>query len=357
MKFLVISHTHHLLPFAYRLQTQGHDVVPIVVIPAFEAAWRGRIKPSPRTDKGRLVPEFLEKLLQQAYTDGDTVITDDWKIQERFLEIDALKKTPVRLFGVFQQHHTTEGAPMGQLRIGAWCDGENLWGHHLLVVDRGAWDGGMGPATDGALTMIRVDSPETIFMLDQLTDLMMDKLRPAGFRGLVQFNLNFRTGSGDPEVDGMTAGWPFLHTSAFVSEIEDFAGLLSTAKADIETPQELLPKKFVTVLPMSRPPWPTRKARFRFEKVPVEGLTKEHMARVFWHDVPVDAEAGKLTTAGLDGLIGVARGAGDTSELARVLALEVALRISLPEKQFRSDAGSRVQALLAELEGRFGVLL
>ena len=81
------------------------------------------------------------------------------------------------------------------------------------------------------------------------------------------------------------------------------------------------------------------------------------MGRVFWHDVQVDPEAGKLTTAGLDGLVGVVRGAADTSELALVRALEVALRIELPEKQFRSDAGRRVQSVLSELEGRFGVLL
>jgi hypothetical protein len=146
-------------------------------------------------------------------------------------------------------------------------------------------------------------------------------------------------------VSGMTAGWPFLHSHAFLSELEDFAGLLSApvleATTDGASPPVLLPKKFVTVLPVSRPPWPTRKARFRFDLAPIEGLTPEHMGRVFWHDVQVNPEAGKLTTAGLDGLVGVVRGAADTSQLALVRALEVALRLQLPEKQFADAIISR----------------
>jgi hypothetical protein len=310
------------------------------------------MEPSPRDEKGRLDPEWIQRLAKTPDRIRPIVLTDDWKLQETFREAESKN-----IFGIHQQRYAAEEELGGPLRIGAWSDGENLYGHHLLVIDRGAWPGGMGPEVDGSLTMIRIDQPETIWMMDQLTDLKMDELRPAGFRGLVQFNLNFRTDTGEPQVDGMVAGWPFLHSHAFVSEIEDFAALLSGAKADIETPQEILPKKFVTVLPISRPPWPTRKARFRFDLAPVEGLTQEQMARVFWHDVQVDPEAVKLTTAGLDGLVGVARGAGDTSEIARVLALEVALRIGLKEKQFRSDVGRHVQSALAELEGRFGVLL
>jgi hypothetical protein len=81
------------------------------------------------------------------------------------------------------------------------------------------------------------------------------------------------------------------------------------------------------------------------------------MSRVFWHDVQVQPEDQSISTAGLDGLVGIARGAGDTNELALVRALEIGLRLRLPEKQFRSDVGRQVQSALAELEGRFGVLI
>jgi len=263
-----------------------------------------------------------------------------------------------RVFGVHQQHHTTGGGLEGGLRPGGWFDGENLHGHHLLVVDRGAWPGGMGPAIDSGLTMVRIDVPETVWMVDQLAEKWTDELKSSGFRGLVQLNLNFQTETGEPEVNGMQAGWPFLHTHAFLSELEDFAGLLAEDTPSATRPaQTLLPRKFVTALPVSRPPWPTRKARFRFDLAPIGGLTPEQMGRVFWHDVQVDPEAQKLTTAGLDGLVGVCRGAADTNELALVRALEVALRLALPEKQFRSDAGRRTQSVLSELEGRYGVLL
>lgn len=365
MKFLVLSHTHSLLPFAYRLQLLGQEVQPVVSVQAFEAAWRGKMEPSPRDPKGRLGSTWLTDLAESSKQDT-IVLTDDWKLQALFREAGA-----PNIFGVHRQQHTTMEGLTGGLRFGAWFDGENLHGHHALVVDRGAWPGGMGPNIDGAMTMIRIDDPETIGEIDRLATVWREELKSGSFKGLVQFGLNFQTEHGEPEIDGMTAGWPFLHTHAFLSELEDFSSLLSEgqnasseyqsqvlppgAKADPATP--LLPRKFVTVLPISRPPWPTRKARFRFDLAPVEGLTPTQTGRVFWHDVQVDTEAGKLTTAGLDGLVGIVRGAADTSELALGRVLEVALRLQMPEKQFRSDCGRRVQLALSELEGRYGVLL
>ena len=359
MKFLVLSHTHSLLPFAYRLQLSGQEVQPVVSVRAFEAAWRGKMEPSPRDPKGRLDGTWLAALAESSKQDT-IVLTDDWKLQALFLEAGA-----PNIFGVHRQQHTTMEGLTGGLRFGAWFDGENLHGHHALVVDRGAWPGGMGPNIDGAMTMIRVDNPETIGEIDRLATVWREELKSGDFRGLVQFGLNFQTEHGEPEIDGMTAGWPFLHTHAFLSELEDFSSLLSASSPileanqalDEQSPNHLLPRKFVTVLPISRPPWPTRKARFRFDLAPVEGLTPIQTGRVFWHDVQVDTEAGKLTTAGLDGLVGIVRGAADTSELALGRVLEVALRLQMPEKQFRSDCGRRVQLALSELEGRYGVLL
>jgi len=353
MKFLVLSHTHSLLPFAYRLQLQGHEVQPVVTVSAFEAAWHGKMDPSPRDQKGRLDSAWLDKLIVDSK--DCTILTDDWKMQEKFR---AAGVPAEHLFGVSQQHHTVaEGLPH-PLRFGGWFDGTRLQAHHVLIVDRGAWPGGMGPLIDGALTLVRVDKEETRWMLESLAEVQLEELRESGFRGLVQFGMNFQTTTGDPMVDGVVAGWPFLQTHAFLSELEDFSALLSgEAIPESTDPLQLIPRKFVTVLPVSRPPWPTRKARFRFDLVPVDGLTFEQMARVFWHDVQVDQEAAKITTAGLDGLIGVIRGAADTSELALARALEVALRVRLPEKQFRSDSGRLVQSTLSELEGRFGVLI
>jgi hypothetical protein len=356
MRFLVLSHTHSLLPFAYRLQIQGHEVQPVVTVSAFEAAWHGKMEPSPRDQKGRLDSAFLDKTAKTAVEEDLVVLTDDWKLQERFRQAGVPAN---RMFGVSQQHHTITDGPSHPLRFGGWFDGQRLLAHHCLIVDRGAWPGGMGPAIDAGLTLIRVDKEETRWMLESLCEVPLEELREVGFRGLVQFGLNFQTKTGEPEVDRMVAGWPFLQTHAFLSELEDFSDLLSgedTPSSTTDLPQ-LIPQKFVTVLPISRPPWPTRKARFRFDLAPIEGLTSQQMARVFWHDVQVHPEVAQLTTAGLDGLIGVIRGAADTSELARARALEVALRVQLPEKQFRSDFGLLIQSTLAELEGRFGVLL
>jgi hypothetical protein len=350
MKFLVISHTHSLLPFAYRLQLAGHDVQTVVVVQAFEAAWKGKMEPSPRDSKGKLSPDFLKELTRIANTEESIILTDDWKLQQMLGE---------GVFGVHTQQHIVTGGLVTPVRLGGWFDGERMVAPHLLVVDRGAWTGGMGPAVDSGLTMVRIDVPETQMMVEGLVQTQVDELKSSGFRGLVQLSLNFQTEDGQPEVDGMSAGWPFLHTHAFVSELEDFAGLLAegTSEDEQSPSHHLLPSKFVSVLPVSRPPWPTRKARFRFDLAQVKGLTPPQLGRIFWHDVQVDSEAGTISTAGLDGLLGVVRGAADTSELALARALEVAVRLRLPEKQFRPDVGRQVQTVLAELEGRYGVLL
>lgn len=353
MKFLVLSHTHSLLPFAYRLQNSGAQVQPVVTVSAFEAAWRGKMDPSPRDPKGRLDQDWLAALVSES--EDPIILTDDWKLQERLQNSHG-----ERIFGLTQQRHSQTESMTGGIRIGGWFTGEHLIGLHLLIVDRGSWSGGQGPLVDGALTLVRVDDQRTEQMVDELVRDRVDELKSAGFKGLVQFDLNFQTSDGQPEVSGMVAGWPFLHTHAFLSELEDFSGLLeagNNSPSGVGVLPPLLPKKFVTVIPISRPPWPTRKARFRFDLVPIEGLTPLQMGRVFWHDVQMDIEAGRLTTAGLDGLIGVARGAADTNELALVRAIEIALRVRLPEKQFRTDAGRQVQSVLAELEGRFGVLV
>jgi len=358
MKFLVMSHTHSLLPFAYRLQLQeGADSVEtLVAVQAFEAAWKGKRDSAPRDDKGRITADHLASVFKRAADDEATIITDDWNLQGKISHQAIVSR--LNIYGVHAQGHTNTDGLTSLIRLGGWFDGEDLWAHHLLIVDRGAWPGGMGPAIDGAMTMIRVDEKPARDLIDLLTQKWCEELKSKGFRGLVQWSLNFQTDTGEPVADRMEAGWPFLHSHAFISELEDFSSLLSdSGEAATVGHRTLLPKKFVTVYPISRPPWPTRKARFRFDLVPVEGLTPQQQARVFWHDVQVDPVAQSLSTAGLDGLVGVARGVGDTNELALVRALEVGLRLRMPEKQFRVDAGRTVQSALAELEGRFGVLV
>ena len=347
MKFVVFSRTHSLLPFAYRLQLEKQDVQPIVSVGAFEKAWAGKMEPSPRDSKGRyLSPDFLDEVIETLKIQNDTpVLIDDWGIEKQLREAGI-----TTLFGV----EKFDREPRSLIRFGGWFDGEKLHGHHGLLADRGAWPGGLGSDTDGAMVMVRLDNPDAIRLVDSLANETIDILKSAGFKGLVQIGLNFHTANGEPEVDGIVAGWPFLHTHAFLSELPSFSGLLSGAKADTAT---LLPKKFVTVLPVSRPPWPNQKARFLTDQPEVGGLTPQQMGRVFWHDVQVDPEAQKLTLAGLDGLVGVVRGAADTSGLALARALEVAIQMQLPEKQFRSDGGRLVQGTLAELEQRFGLIL
>jgi len=347
-KFLVVSHTHGLLPFGHRLQREGHTVQPIVVIKQFESAWHGKLKPSPRDSKSLLSEDFIRETFTQARSEGWTVLTDSFQLEKRLRE--EFKIPPSHLYGRLR----FPDEPSSILRVGGWFDGDRMGHLFGLIVERGAWHGGMGPDIDGSLTLIRIDNLKAKSLMESIIQKEVDELKSLDFRGLVQFGLEFQTETGSPQVKGVGAGWPSLVTHGFLSELDTFGQLLHQDHLDVS---QLLPKKFVTVLPVSRPPWPTAKARFRFSTDPVEGLTPQQMGRVFWHDVQVDQEAGQLRTAGLDGLIGVVRGAADTSQLSLALALETATRLQIPEKQFRTDAGQQVQNTLAQLEQKFELVL
>ena len=366
-EYLVLSHTHSLLPFAHRLKKEGQKVHPVVVVRQFEAAWHGELLPSLRStkDKGALDETFITQTFAQAKDEGWIVLTDNLNLHTRACEEFGIPDS--QIFGRCIFH---EGEPTSVIRVGGWFDGEVLSSHFGMVVDRGAWHGGLGPDVDGSLTLVRMDDPQTIEVMDLLVAPKVEELKSRGFQGLVQFGLEFETQSGGPEVKGVGAGWPFLVSHGFFSESSLTPLLDSHDKSSSYTPDPVesnpeasdptshfLPQKFVTVIPLSRPPWPTQKARFRFQTELIEGLTSQQMGRIFWHDVQIDQKAGQLRTAGLDGLVGVVRGSANTTQLAVARALEVAARLQMPEKQYRTDAGSKVQMVLSMLEEKYGILL
>lgn len=353
-KFLIISRTHSLLPLAHRLKLEGHDVEALVSVPAFERAWAGKLRKVLRNSKGEVNPENLESVVRVAESGELTLLIDDWGLETVF-------RNAPRKYGVYRakfpvgtsysDKHTVPDQwdePKVFLRLGGWFTGEKLQALHGLIVDRGAWPGGMGPEVDGAGVMIRIDNPATAEAGEALLQPYLQQLKSQGFRGLVQFGILFDTRSGEPEVQGVLAGWPWLQTHSFLSDLEGFGDILLGRKDPV------IPKKLTTVVPISRPPWPARKARFR-KPVKIENLTDQQMARVFWHDVRVDEQAHELWTAGLDGLVGVSRGSADTLELSKGLALEPAARVTLPEKQYRTDVGAQVPVVLGHLEALFGL--
>jgi hypothetical protein len=176
---------------------------------------------------------------------------------------------------------------------------------------------------------------------------IVEQLKAASFRGLFQADVEEEVETGGMRMRGLRAGWPWLHTQAFVAEIASLGGVLAG-----EVP--LLQKRIVTVLPVSVPPWPNTRAKDG-EPVEVKGLTSVQQARTFWFDVTIDRKARQIHTGGLDGLVAVATGAADGSvHLARAKALEIAQRMEIPQKQWRTDAGLAVDAVLATFEERWG---
>jgi len=337
MNVLVLSARHQLLPFARRLANDGHSVETVVYSGhkgKYERAYRGVLdfvtsaKDSERNEK-------LGALKELAASGKMTVIADHCRAARDFAGAEAL----------FQQIEQ-KSDPVGTVRFGAWFDGAEFCAPHLLIVDEGMQAGGLGAAGDGSLTLVRVSDMATQERILKLAEPQANELVEKEFRGLVQWTVEFE----DSELslgEGRFLGWPPLHTHAFVSELEDFGGLL-------EGDSPILKKKYTVALHITQAPYPYHTGQPP-EEVPVV-LPEAAQAQMFWHDIRVDQEARELRTAGLDGWVGVAHAGGDSFDLAHDLALSVAGSIGLREKQFRMDAGAQVRTVLGVLESELGII-
>lgn len=339
MRFLVASLRHELLPLAHRLKREGHEVEALVWRPLYEHAWEGSVAKIARHSDGTLHKSVLQPHLEAAHRGELTVLTNVRRMADLFAAAP-------RLYHQLEPHE----APRDVLLLGGWFSGEEIRASHLLVADWGTWAGGLGPPVLGGLTLVRLSesgAPLPTF-LRGATQQLTERLKQAGFKGLFHFDVLEDAATGEMKLGGVSAGWPWLHTQAFVAELKSLSETL------LQQNPTLL-HKFVSVLPVSVPPWPNEKNTKLEVGLPIEGLTVQQQGRCFWYDITVDTESRKLRTAGLDGLLAVATGASDsTPALARSRALELAHRFQVPGRQFRPDLGAAVDGALARLEDRWG---
>jgi hypothetical protein len=329
-----------LLPFAWRLKKDGHEVDVLVRKGRFENCWGGKLPKILRgVQKGETGAEL--QALVEATVQAEAVVLTDSKAGMR-----AFNGYP-RLWGIIPEE---SAIPFPPLSLGAWFDGAEWSGHHLIVEDKGLWPGGLGPHNvPGGLTLIR----HTNIMPTGITALetVGAELKARDFRGLVKVGLQLSPEdpwTADSTIVGFQAGWPFLHTHAFVADQEDFGSLFTGAPA-------ALPSRFTVALPLSVPPWPLggvradRQCNIPVAKVPIPRALIDS-GQVFFTDMEV--KDGAAWTAGADGLVGVARGSAQGFELARLKAMRLAQVAvnELPDAQVRLDVGARVPAILAGLE-------
>jgi hypothetical protein len=322
MKIVVISHKHQLLPLAFRLHRDGADLDVFVIKERYQqSAWGGLLETQP-WERHRYEPLVEDK-------DNLVVVTDSPKGMEAFAGCPSL-------FGL-SKHRQFKGYP--HLLVGGWFDGENWHWPHWLVPEWGAWTGDLGPLVVGCLTLLnRKPAP----LLNEILDSYNDQLKSESFRGLAMVGVVWNKHTKEFDNHGLVAGWPPLHTHLLLSVLSK-GGL-----PELLTENVLVggAKEFLMALPISVPPWPIdAKAR---PSVEIGGLTDDVMKHLFFHDMRVEGK--KVFTGGLDGLVGVADGSGNSPAAARLEALGVARGIQLPEKQFRQDAGASVEEALIGLE-------
>lgn len=329
MKVLVATQYHGLLPFAWRLKKENYEVHVLCWKDRFEKAWAGMFdKVVVGLGKKR---ENLEALAGLAKDGELTVIVDSPKGM-------AVFKEAKNLFGILPSNDTGLG---GSVSVGGWFDGEGIVPStcHLFFKDTGVLPGGLGRRLLGGGTLFRLDNLDTCPLLQVLVT-GVPSMRDAGFKGLFSVDVAV-----DPETRGLvlgqlTAGWPWLQTHAFVGDLTSLGGLL-------EGKPETLLNQWVTVLPVTVPPWPVL-SEARSTEEELQGLDSGDLNSFFLHDVKV--EDGRALVAQTDGLVAVVRGSGRFHSSSQVKALGLAGKIGLTDKQFRPDVGSQVQSTLAMLE-------
>lgn len=325
-KFLVVTQRHGLLWMAFKISKEGHDVQTVVQKKRYRTAWDGLLKLDHSLYSTK--PEVWEEHLADKEL---VVLTDSPQVEHLFKDHGGLFRSGGQL---------TES-----LAIGAWFDGTQFSLPHWLLVDQGAWVGGQGPMVPGGATLLYAsDVPPQFFTVPDADHLKLDN-----FRGLVRYPTSFDQVSkewkkGEPQV-----GWAGLHTHAFVYSLSggDFSQLLLGEV--IQGPD----KQYTVVLPVSIPPWPLHmihsEVNVYADTRNLDGTNSAVRQRLLLHDVK-RTEKG-LSTAGLDGLIGVACGSGNTLSMAKLQALGTAGAIQVPEKQFRTDVGGKVEGFQVLLEG------
>ena len=339
--FLVFSDAHGLVPLAHRLRLHKAPTELIIRKKSFERAWNGKITKILRKQDGTLNDENLN-VARQRVANGETYLLTDVPRLPNF-------EGP----GIFGRCEFDQ-KPESAARAGAWFDGEFLRGHHLLVLDLGAWPGGLGPQVAGGATLIIPPLDMDMSFMDQLWEPVVGELKARGFKGLVQAGLQQSAETGEVELHGVAAGWPWLHTHAWLSELTNFDRVLTGSPPRFEQGF-----RYVVVLPVSVPPWPVWPVQRQAlaEALPVGGLSRRDASHWFWHDVTIDEQTGEIHSAGQDGLLGVARGSGHHLELARASALGQAVKLTAPGKQLRHDVAAQTSGVLASLELRFGLKL
>lgn len=341
--FLLFSHYHGLVPLANRLSKEGRSVEVLAWNDRYSRAWAGKLKPVLSNEEKRKGASEQTAHLQKLLDWGEVILVADSE--------HALRRFPTAKHRLVT--HSAEAPP--PVRLGGWFDGEQIVAPHLLVEDRGAWPGGMGPQVAGGMTLIRI-APDRTWFLDAFAKAT-DEAKSADHRGLVQV-----VGELGPEgavrYERVVMGFHGLHLHAFLAALGE-EQLVGTILAGEAAPH--FPRRVAVTLPVTVPPWPNggaaqhESALVRFEwpgREPEEAKALSQLAfgQVAWHDVRVDAKARRLFVAGLDGLVGVARGTGDSVLLARGRALELAGALVLPEKQYRPDVAGGVEEVLARLE-------
>lgn len=332
MKAIVASQRHGLLPFAWRLKKEGVEVKTVVWRDKYEAAWGGVTdKVLKGTGKNR---ESLAALVKEAKNEDTVVLADSARGMTTFAEAHCLFGIPV------DKPQVSEGPIM----VGGWFDGDKMVRGltHLLVVDQGLWPGGLGPALPGGASLISCPNLTNVFDIEPYPPKRpkLDQLRDRKWRGLVRAGINLGE-EGQLVVTQFGLGWNHIQAHAFLSELYSFSGLLSGASTNFES-------KCVVVAPFSVPPYPIG-GQHSAKHQPIGGISEEHTKHIFFHDF-LAKENHELWVAGLDGFVGVVRGAGATLPLARMRCQTILQALQLEEKQARFDIGSQADSVLGVME-------
>jgi hypothetical protein len=307
MRYIIVSRTHRLLHHAAKLEAEGHEVESFTTRSHYRSAYRGILSNPVREWDWEAKLEL-----------GDsTVLTDDYEVTE------ALADHP-QLYGRI----ATPGVEQSGLMLAGWWNGTELSCPHWVLIETGAWPGGMGRQVPVSVAIVAAQGvPEGVVF----------PVAPAGFRGLVRAEVLPGGHTGLTRL-----GWMDLHQQLLLSQQVKLSDAL-------EHGPTLAPNMIHFGTVISVPPWPNPPTRSS-KRYPVNPeMPKALRQHLVWHDAALTAR-GALESCGLDGF--VALGVACTRHLAtaRALVQEAAMGLGINELQPRPDAGTHIEQIITRLE-------
>lgn len=338
------------LGLALRIKGEGHDISVTIRDDRAKRNYDGLLRKVDKFDKAITKETVLifdapgfgkmaERLRGQGYAVlGASMLADQLASDEAFA------------YGIMEDAgiRVSENAPANSMGTLGWFDGFNFLQPYVHSFDRyRLMNDDLGPEMDCAGALTFACPHDTCRVCQDGLAKLVPILRHHGYSGLISMDTAV--------VDGVTVGvriYPCFEYDVFPALMEMFTEPLGdtlAAYARGERGKDFPVKRegYGAALRVSIPPYSDMLDAP--EGLPITGLTRSDRQHSYFYDVRLSEDA-TLETSGGRGSIAAFTGFADTLPLAVQLPLEIAGRVEVLNKSFRTDLPMVFMGCMAEFE-------